>query len=275
MSGHHIGEKTNHQRERLGEHAKQLDGRHYGDGLEEDGHVGPEDFLPIFPVSEQIDGEEGAEREEERDVDVARHVGSARKNRYQTHEIRHQDEEKHREQIRRIAFVVLLADGFLDDVVVNHHHEHFHGSHEASRGGVLLRATLVPTGTTEENHQQNGHHNPNLQHIARDAQVERSHRAAVGHSLVNLAVGLFIEEKAVGQRVMGAKVPFSRLFAADDDGQGNAQVLALVRGDMPFVSVGQVLEHHLRNVQRLAFFLLAGMERQRQEYQRQREKYIL
>ena len=78
VSGHHVGKETDHQCEGLGEDAHHLDdgNERCGIRLEEQGHLGPEDFLPVFLVAEDVDQEHRAEGEEERDVDVARHVGS-------------------------------------------------------------------------------------------------------------------------------------------------------------------------------------------------------
>ena len=80
MACHHIGEKTDHQCEWLGEHTEQFDDGHDGHGisLQEQWHIGPEDFLPILSVAEQVDGQEGAESQEECDGNITCDVGSTR-----------------------------------------------------------------------------------------------------------------------------------------------------------------------------------------------------
>ena len=77
VASHHVGKETDHQREGLGEHAEQLDGRHQGDGFQEDGHVGPQNLLPVLLVAEEVDGQHGAQCQEERDVDITRHIRTA------------------------------------------------------------------------------------------------------------------------------------------------------------------------------------------------------
>ena len=58
VSCHHIGEETDHERERFGKDTEQLNHRHYGHWvcLQEERHLRPEDFLPIFLVAEEVDG---------------------------------------------------------------------------------------------------------------------------------------------------------------------------------------------------------------------------
>ena len=58
MSCHHIGKETDHQREGLGEDTEQLNGWHDGDSLQEEGHIRPEDVLPVLTVTKQVDCQE-------------------------------------------------------------------------------------------------------------------------------------------------------------------------------------------------------------------------
>ena len=81
---HHIGKKTDHQGERLGEDTEELDDGHQGDGLQENRHVRPEDVLPILLVAKQVDGQKRAERQEEGDVDIARYIRTTREYRQQS-----------------------------------------------------------------------------------------------------------------------------------------------------------------------------------------------
>ena len=111
MACHHIGEETDHESKRLGEHAEKLNHRHYGHGvgLQEERHLGPEDFLPVFLVAEEVDGYHRTYGKEQGDVDVSCHIGTTGEDRYQTYHIGDEDEEEHREKIGSILLVVLLA----------------------------------------------------------------------------------------------------------------------------------------------------------------------
>ena len=53
-------------------------------------------------------------------------------------------------------------------------------------------------------------------------------------------------------------------------------MLAFVRGDVPFVSIRQVFEHDLWNIEFLLFFpsVASRVERQRSEKQQQQKRYI-
>ena len=60
-------------------------------------------------------------------------------------------------------------------------------------------------------------------------------------------------------------IPFARVTTSNDDGQGYAQMLAFVCGDVPFVSIRQVFEHDLWNIEFLLVFpsVASRVERQR------------
>ena len=75
MTCHHVGEKSDHQGEWLGEDTYELD--HGDDGyrrLEPCGYIGPEDVLPVVLVARELHDDERAEGQEERHGDVTRHV---------------------------------------------------------------------------------------------------------------------------------------------------------------------------------------------------------
>ena len=85
-------------------------------------------------------------------------------------------------------------------------------------GALLgLVVLLVPAGTAEEYHQQNSHHNPYLQYVARNAQVQWALGGAISHLLVDLAVSFRVEEEACGQRMLRAEVPLASLAATDNN----------------------------------------------------------
>ena len=273
MAGHHVGEETDHQGEGLGEDAEELYHGHdgHGIGLEEQRHFGPEDFLPVLFVGKEVDDQHRAEGQEEGDVDVARDVATTGEDGQQAHHVGGEDEEEHRQQIRSVGLVVLLADGRLDEVVVYRHDEHLHHAHETFRRWALLVALLVPAGAIEEHGDEDDDDNPDLRHSLREAQVQGSHGGAVGHPLVDLTVSLGVEEELPGQRVGRAAMPAAVGRAAHDDGQGDAQVFALIRGDVPLVGIRQVFQDNLRDVQFFSptlLFLcgeLHGHEHQQQE----------
>ena len=134
---------------------------------------------------------------------------------------------------------------------------------------------LIPAGTGEEDDDEHGHHDPDLQHTLRDAQVEGALLTAVGHTLIDLPMVLFAEEETIGQTVSRTEMPFSGVPATDDDRQGNAEMLTLVRGDVPLVRVGQVLENDLRDVDLLVFPTLFRHDRHRQQCYHHQEDYRL
>ena len=80
---------------------------------------------------------------------------------------------------------------------------------------------------------------------------------------------LRIEEEVVRKVVSCAHIPFTRLATSNDDGQGYAQMLAFVRGNVPLVSVRQVFEHYLWNIEFLLVCpsVVSRIERQRREKQ--------
>ena len=85
VSRHHIGKETDHQRKGLGEHSEQLYSRHDGNrSLQEYGHIGPEDILPVLSVAKQVDSQERTHSQEKRDVDVTRHVRATWEDRQQS-----------------------------------------------------------------------------------------------------------------------------------------------------------------------------------------------
>ena len=59
---HHVGKETDHQREGLREDTEELDNRHdrCRISLQEQGHIGPEDFLPVLLVGKDVDGKHRA-----------------------------------------------------------------------------------------------------------------------------------------------------------------------------------------------------------------------
>ena len=156
---HHVGKETDHQGEGLREDTEELDKRHHRCwiGLQEQRYIRPEYLLPVFLVGEDVDGKHRTQRQEEGDIDISSHVGTTWEDGYQPNEVTRQDKEEDRQQIGCIRLVMLLSDRRLDEVVVDHHHNHLHGSDETTRGIVLHvvlliraqeRKTMMSTATT-------------------------------------------------------------------------------------------------------------------------------
>ena len=77
MAAHDIGKQTDHQGEGLRKYSEEFYHRHHRHWyFQPRGHLGPEDFLPVFAVAEEVDGQEGAEGQEESNRNIASHVGS-------------------------------------------------------------------------------------------------------------------------------------------------------------------------------------------------------
>ena len=103
MSCHHIGKKSDHQREGLSEDAEELNERHQGYGhLEPRGHMRPEDVFPISLRSCDVGDDERAKSQEEREGDITCEVASSGRERNHAHDIGNEDEEETGEEVRRI-----------------------------------------------------------------------------------------------------------------------------------------------------------------------------
>ena len=263
---HHVSKETDHQGEGLGDDAKDLDDRHDSNGisLQERWYIGPEYLLPVLLVAKEVDGQHRAERQEEGDIDIARHVSTTREDGQEAQHVGDQNEEECRQQIGCIGAVVLLADRVFDEVVVDRHHQHLYHAYKALGhilGGIVL---LIPTGTAEEDGQHDGYDNPYLQHTLGDAEIPRTNTRTVGKALVDLAVLLLVEVEAhvvapLFHRLLNARtaegMPLTGGLAPDDNGQRNADVMASYGGDMPLIGIGEVAKHNLLHVYP---FTLAG-----------------
>ena len=87
MAGGDVGEKSDHQHERLGEDADELHNGHQRDGeLQEPRHAGRvDDVLPIVLVGGEGGHQEGDDGQYAGDGDVAGDIGAARENRDEPH----------------------------------------------------------------------------------------------------------------------------------------------------------------------------------------------
>ena len=195
----------------------------------------PEDILPVLLFAEQVDSNHRTQSKEERDVDIASHVSSAGEYREESQQVGCEDEEEHCEQVGSERLEVFLADCSLDNIVVDSHDEHFHQTDKSSRSLALLVFVLIPTSAREEDSDEHEHNNPYLCYGLCYAQVERSYACAVGHLLVDLAMMRCIEEVVGRQILRSTQRPVACSRTAYDYGQWYAEVLSLVRSDMPLV----------------------------------------
>ncbi len=157
MASHHVGEKTNHQSERLCEDSDELYQRYdWSRSLEPCRHFWPKDVFPIVFVATELCHHEGTQCEKERYGDVAGHVAASRGKRHQAHEVASEDEEEATEQIGRILLVA-LSHSRLDDVVFHIRDKHLHeASKSLWRRVARLVAAVPPRG--DEYCQQQQHH---------------------------------------------------------------------------------------------------------------------
>ena len=100
MTGHHVGEKSDHQCERLSEDAYKLDDGNQRECFQRHRHIGPEDVFPVVLRAAELRDDEGTQSEEECDGDVAGHIAATRWKRNDTHQVAGEDEEETRQQIR-------------------------------------------------------------------------------------------------------------------------------------------------------------------------------
>ena len=263
MSGHHVGEQTDHQRERLRENPDQLDRRHHRHGnLEPCGYFGPENLLPVLPRSEQVHGKERTQRKHQRHGDVARYVRPAREERDQPHQVVDENEEEHRQQIGREPFVI-PADATLDQIVVDHHHEHLHRADESFRHGFLDRPLLVPSRYAEHDADQNQTVKHQRESRFRDRQIERSDIFSVD-PFDDLALVRSLRRDPVAA-VLGPvsqtrrheDIPAPRL-ASQNHRKRHAQLASVPRRDMPLVRVADMPEDDPFHIDRLARPALGG-----------------
>ena len=248
MSRHDVRKETHHQAEGLREHPDNLDEGHQGEGLQEDGNVGPENLLPVVLVAEDVDGKERADGKEERDGDVSRQVGPAGEEGDDAHQVVDEDEEEGRQQVGRVT-VGILPYGILDDVVVNHHHQHLHQSHDARRYFPQHIVVAVPARASQHEPHEQQAGDDEREDILGDADVKRLQERAVGQHLHDFALVLLSalrDAEALvglpfGNVVRREDVP-TRLLAPHDDGQMDGNGLAFDGGDVPLVRVTDVPE---------------------------------
>ena len=133
VSCQHIGKQTDHQGKRLGEDAEELDERHHRyRHFQPPGNVGPEDVFPIRLGAEQVDCQKCADGQYHGDGNVSRNVGTTGEEGHQAHQVVDEDKEESCQQVGSKLFVFGAYTAF-DDIVIDHHDEHFHQSDKAIR----------------------------------------------------------------------------------------------------------------------------------------------
>ena len=95
MAGRHVGKKSNHKHNGLGEDTHELDHGHQGKHLEPCRNSGSvEDVLPIVTVTTYIGYQESDNRQGGGDGDIAGDVGTCREERNETQDVAEEDEEE-------------------------------------------------------------------------------------------------------------------------------------------------------------------------------------
>ena len=258
MAHQDVGEKPDHQTERLCEHAYDLDYRHQRQrNLQPGRHIRPENVFPVMLVSEYVDGEEGKQREYQRHRNVASHIGPSGEERHDAHQVVNEYEEECRQQIRRITLVV-VAYTILYDVILNHRHQHLEQAH--SPPGSLFAGIMlpVPGRAAEHNDQQDKAVDEQTCDILGDRKVPRPDKRTVRSPFDNLS-GIFplIRNAESGIFIAMMQMPRTEamrapsLLADDNHRKRYADFVTVDSGDVPLVGITHVAVEIFIHVQRL------------------------
>ena len=114
------------------------------------------------------------------------------------------------------------------------HHDHLHRTNKSFRRLTFRIVLLIPTGTTEKDDDQHGHHDPYLQYTLRNAQVDGAY-IFVSYRLIDFAMMFFTEVKGLRKTVSRTEGPLTSILTTDNDRQRYAQMLTLIGGDVPLV----------------------------------------
>ena len=220
-------------------------------------------------VTEYVAGEEGEHRQHERHGDVAGDVRSAGEEWHDPHQVVYEYEEERCQKVRRIAPVV-LADTGLDDIILDHRHEHLHQADPAFRSLLTGVVPPVPPSRSQHDEQQQGAVDQQPQHVLGDREVPRSYLRAVSgtfHNLVLvLASGLgdvesfiFPVLQMLGTEYMEAVAGLAGYYHRQRD----ADRMAFHRGDVPLVGVADVAVEIFIHIK--ATTLLLRGQRQRKQ----------
>ena len=171
VAGRDVGEKTDHQHERLREDADQLHKRHdRGGQLQPPRHARRvENVHPVLLAGGERGDEKRDQRQDAGDGDVAGEVGPAREYRDEPHQVVQQDEEEERKQIGRI-FVGIFPQRWVDNLVLQEHDHGFHQRLHSLRG--LVGPLLILLGHGKENPRDEYQRDEKGAHILGDGNVE-------------------------------------------------------------------------------------------------------
>ena len=216
-------------------------------------------------VAKGIHKEERQQGQHDGDAEVARHVGAEREERNQAEQVGEEDEEEHRQEIRRELVHFLFGDVGTDDAVEYHVGEPFHQT--LVFGGLGHGVFLVHLGGRYEEGQQEDAHQEDAEGVLGERDVERPREAAVGFHLHQLAwiffgvdgrnietgavmlIGLpFLQLADVFRR---EAMPAAAVLAFHDDGQPHAYRLALDLRDVEAIGIAGMAEDERLGVESL------------------------
>ena len=147
VTAHHVSKQTHAECSRLGEDAEELDDRHDGyRELQPEGHVGPENILPVVLVAFDVCDEESADSQRHRHCDVAGKVCTAREYYHEPKQVHEEYQEKDGKEVsgkaRRFVF-----EGVANDAVVDKRDEHFEETHTLTR--CFFAVSLIESNEQE------------------------------------------------------------------------------------------------------------------------------
>ena len=154
MAAHHIGKQTNHQRDGLGEDAENFNHRHQRQ-FQSHGHVGPENFFPVFFVAGEVGHQECGYGKHHGHCQIAGKIGATGKYHNQAQQVHREDEEEASEQIGAV-FRRLFAHNGANRVVVHKFHNHFQSGGEFARRFHLVLFIPISDAHHHQHHQDGG-----------------------------------------------------------------------------------------------------------------------
>ena len=123
MARSHIGKKSNHEHNRLGEHSNQLNHRHQREDFQPCRHTrGVENVNPIMAIAADIGDQEGDNSQGGGDSNIAGDIGTGWEERYQAKDIAEENKEEKGEQIRQIFPIFVFANHGSGNTVADKHH---------------------------------------------------------------------------------------------------------------------------------------------------------
>ena len=110
VTTHHVREQTHAEGRRLREYTEYLDQLHNRQReLKEQGHIRPENLLPIMFGTENVRDDECAQCENQRNRYVARKIRSTGEYDHESNDIHHKNKEEHCQQIGGEFFCLIVS----------------------------------------------------------------------------------------------------------------------------------------------------------------------